>query len=62
MVVTRAEPPRAKIENRGYVKPRQRRRIPRLSPPWRIFNGIIRFESPLMKARTAGAMLANKTL
>ena len=33
IVVTSAEPPRAKIEKSGYVKPRQRRRIPRLSPP-----------------------------
>ena len=62
IVVTSAEPPRAKIEKSGYVKPRQRRRIPRLSPPCRRFNGMTRFESPLIKERIAGAMLANKTL
>ena len=30
---TRAEPPLAKIENSGYVNPRKRRLIPKLSAP-----------------------------
>ena len=62
IVVTRAEPPRAKIEKSGKEKPPQRRLIPRLSFPWRIVNGKTRFASPLIRERKAGAILAYKTL
>ena len=59
---TKAEPPRAKIENIGKVNPPQRRLIPRDSFACLTLNGKIKFVSPEIRARSIGEIEAYKTL
>ena len=62
IVVTKAEPPREKIVNKGATEPLILRRIPRLSFPCRMLICNVRFASPLKNAVKTEAIDAYRIL